>query len=449
MRDKTRAFHSDFLYGSGATRPATSAAGPGMDIAALILDLRVPLVVLLAFAIAANDAAAGMATAFGAGTLPLRVALVAGAGAAVVPVLLLTVPVGLDVLDPLLPPGGGPAVVRTVGLAAAATALVMLVATVPGLPVPAIAVMAGALAGLTYMGADTGAAAEAGAAGDAGAALPVAALAWIAAPAVLLPAVAALLAGPGFAGLRRRVLGHARPRDRLRGTLPWMVGLSLAAGAWLCVATFAHGPGPAVWAGAPAAALVAGAAGFAAVRTAVVRRPFWAGNDAEGADRAHHRLQVGGSLVLAFLVGGYQAVAVAAPVGLMLLEPARGTGAEVGAAAWLAVALPVALGVYAGILALGQRTVRRVGTGLAPLSPARGAVANLAALAALAGGGTAGMPLYGAQAAAGAVAGVGAGDGALRGRGTLTAMVLAWIAAAPLGAGVALGLDALARALSP
>jgi|GEM_PF-3516593 len=416
-----------------------------MDIAALILDLRIPLVVLLAFAIAANDAAAGMATAFGAGTLPLRVALVAAASAAVIPVLLLIVPVHLDVLDPLLPAGGGAAAAYIVGLAAAATALILLIATALGLPVPAIPVMAGGLTGLAYAGIG----AEADPAGGAGGALPVAALAWIAAPAVVVPAVAAVLAGPGFARLKRRVLEHARPRDRLRGALPWLVGLSLAAAAWLCVVTFAAGPGLAVWAGAPAAALVAGGAGYAAVRAAVIRSPFWAGNDAEGADRAHHRLQVGGSLVLAFLAGGYQAAAVTAPVGLVLLQPERGAGAEVGAATWLAVALPAALGAYAGILALGQRTVRRVGAGLAPLSPARGTVANLAAMAALAGGGTAGAPLYGAQAAAGAVAGVGAGDGALRGRGLLALMVLAWIAAAPLGAGVALGLDALAAALAP
>ncbi len=414
-----------------------------MDLSALILDLRIPLVVVLAFTIAANDAAASMATAVGSGTLPLRVALVAAATAAVIPMLLLVAPTTGGVLQPFLPEDGGPAAVHAVGLAAAATVLVVLAATALGLPVPALAVMAGALAGPVLLATPQGT--------DLAPPLaPLAALAWLAGPALLLPAVAAVLAGLVFNRLERRVLVDPRPRDRMRRALPLLVAATLAAAAWLCVVTFAAGPGVVVWAGAPAAALVAGGIGHAVVHTMIARTPFWVTNDVDGTERSHHSLQVGGSLVLAFLQGGHQTGLVAVPVALVLLEPARSAVpamaamGQSGAAAWAAVALPVALGACAGILVLGQRTVRRVASGLAPLSPTRGAAANLAVLVVLAGAGTGGLPAYGGPAAAAAVAGVGAGGGGVRGRGTLAGMVLAWAVAAPLGAAVAVALKALA-----
>ncbi len=405
-----------------------------MDPLDLLRQFHTPLLFLLAFGIGANDAATGMATAAGSGALPLRVAMVAGAVAAAIPVLLLATPT----LDAAAGPALQAAVASPEHAAAAvlaillATVLAMLAWSALGQPMPAVLMMAAGAVGVALaQGRMTGA--EFGLLGVVGAVV------------VAVPAVAAGLALGGEWWMRRRLHDFWRPRDRLAGLVAVVAGLTAALTAAVPAVAFDLGVGTSglpLW--VPAALAAAGLAfGYAAMRQSLAGAPFWVSNDPAGIDRAHRRLAVAGSLVLAFAFGGAQAAAVTIAAGLLLLSP-TGPGAgmrlDPSSADWIGIMVPLTLGLIAGVLLLGFRTTRRVGSTLAALTEARAAVANLAAGAALLLAGVLGVSMPGGSAAAGAVAGIGLADGTAEARRPLAVVIALWILGVPLAAALAAGL---------
>jgi phosphate/sulfate permease len=392
-----------------------------MDYPDWLTQARLPLVFALAFAIAANDAVTGMASAVGSRLLPGRLAALLAAAAAALPLLLLAGPAASALLARSLPDLPALAIAPVEMVAAGlATLVVVLVATILGRAVPALLLLAAGLgAPLLAAGAEPAAL------------MP---LLPIAVAAAALPLAAGLLALLAMRLLIRPVLTAPRPRDRMAKALPVLAGLSAGVGVWLIV----EGAGVA-YAGArlpawlaPGLGLAAGLAGFALMTIRLAGRPFWVANRRAGAEAGHGRLTLAGSLTLAFAAGGQQAILATALLAVAL--PGAGAAAD-PAAAWPTLLIVAALGVFAGLALIGAIPARRHGAAVAD-SPAAGAGANLAAGAALAAGGAAGLPLPGGPAAAGAL--LGARTGAGRGK-ALAGLLANWLLAILAVAGLSLG----------
>lgn len=408
------------------------------------------LLLLVGFAIGANESVTGLATLVGSGTLPARVALLTGAATTAVAVLLLASPeVGTDLL-PLFPDvihGGVGTGSGAVPAALAAVIVVMVTASLLGQPVPAAIVLVSAVAGAVFatlggIGSEPQAFATATLENGAWAQAAL----WVGLAALALPVVAGLVAVIAGLVLRARLLSASRPRDRLRGLAPVLAGITVLTGLWLCLVGYTTMPLESLWLEAGLSVVLALVVAATMAR-GLARRPFEVANDVSGAEAGFGRLQVAGSLLLCAAQGGYQALLVSVPAALIVAGIDLGDGSGDGGLAtlaggtWLAVIGPLALGLFAGVFLLGHRTARRVGRTLAGLSASRGAAANLATIIGLTGAGVAGLPLLGGQAAVGAAAGVGLATGTLR-WGALALIVLGWLVAPPLAAALAYGLVA-------
>jgi phosphate/sulfate permease len=391
-----------------------------MDAADWLTHARLPLVLALAFAVAANDAVTGMASAVGGRLLSARIAALLAAVATAVPVLLLAGPTAADSLARILPEAASlPVAPAEAAAAAAATTLVVLLATAFGRVVPSLLVFAVALAAPRLTAGE-----------DAAALLP---LLPIAVAAAAMPAVAAALAALAVRRAVQPTLADARPRDRLNRVAPALAAVGAAVAVWLVVEGVAV-----AYAGAalpawlpPGLGLVAGLAAFAAVAPRLARRPFWVANRPDGVEAAHARPALAGSLVLAFAGGGQQALLATA-----LLTAALPAASAVPADGGPAPALLAAVAAAFGLALLGHRPAARHGRAVAG-SPAGGAAANLGAGAVLAAGGAAGLPLLGGPAAAGALAGAALAGGRPSG---LAGLLAVWLLAVAAGAGLALAI---------
>ena len=394
-----------------------------------LTQARLPLAFALAFAIAANDAATGMASAVGGRLLPVRIAALLAAIAATIPVLLLAGPTASDILARCLPDLEALAITpQQVAAAAAATALVVLGATLCGRVVPSLFLLATAMAVCHLV--------------EGGAPASVLALLPVLIATAGLPLAAAVLA---LLVVRRTVTPMhrgQRPRDRLRRVFPILAGLTCGISVWLVLEAAADAYGGASlpdWL-VPGLALVAFLAGFAMVTLWLARRPFWIADRVDGIEAGHRRLTMAGSLGLAFAAGGQQAVlavsvlAVGLPADQPVLDPMGG---------WPLVLIVAAIGLFLGLALLGHRPASRHG-GAVSDSPALGAGANLAAGAALAAGGAAGLPLLGGPAAAGALAGSAM---AADRRSGIGALLVIWLVATLAAAGLAVAALHLGRAM--
>ncbi len=353
----------------------------------------------------------------------MRVGLVIAGVAATLPVMVLVMPVIGDIAGTLIATAG-PA--QNVFAVLTATAVAMLLLTLLGFPVPALLVLAGAILGIAFAEQRV---AEA----------VLGAVLMVGLTALGLPIFAALLSLLGWLAIRWRLLDYWRPRDRLARMVALSAGLTAALAPFVCRVAFGIDDLP-DWVPL-AVGLPAGMGVYAIVRRRLAAAPFWVSNDIEGVDLAHRRVQIAGSFVLAFGFGGWQVLAIAVPAGLVLVVPGQmGVGGRVDVAVgdWVEILIPVTLGLLSGIVLLGHRTTRRLGERLTPLTDVRGVAVNLATICSLVAAGLAGLPMPGGQAAAGAVVGIGLGDGTTAWRARFAVMIMVWLLALPLGAGLAL-----------
>lgn len=399
-----------------------------MDLAVALPSLKPLLLFAVAFAVAANDTGLSVGTVVGARVIPARVALLVAAAVASVAVLLATPPLFGDAVAALLPAAdaGSPlALDRVAFIALAATGSIALVAALIGWPVPALLVALGGFLGALGPALEDGA---------------------LLSPPVIgtVVAVAGLLLGGMVVGAavmalaKSRLLRAWRPRDRLRHALPLTTGLTAALLVVLTVLAFdlAGPPGMALLAVIGGVALLILIFAYVSVRAFLSDRPFWVTNDADGVDAAHRRLHLAGGFVLAFLLGAYQAIVIAALGGFLLVAPETPLPSSVAAVPTerlIDTLVPVAAGVFAGVLLIGHRSAARVGTGLADATPVRGAAVTLAALVSLIAAGVAGLPLIGLAAVVGAIVGIGLLDRS-RGLGVRALVLLAVWVAAPIAA---------------
>jgi PiT family inorganic phosphate transporter len=353
---------------------------------------------LVAFANGANDNTKGVATLYGSGVLSYRRALVlATLSTAVGSLASLPLAAGLVAAfsgKGLIPAELlGTSLLAAVALAAAAT---VLLATRLGFPISTTHALVGGIAGAGWVAA--------------GSDLNLGALGG----AFLLPLAAGplLAIGLAVAGLRA---GQGASRS-----------LGISSTSCVCIGQ--------QWVpvGSPAA-LVTSTGGSEGERVADQRLELAVG-DIEGCQNRYDGRVAGVSaqgavtsahLLSAGLVGFARGLndtpkILALVVGASILSPVIGT---------LAIAATMALGGWVA----ARRVTETLGKRIAPMTPGRGLAANLATSLLVIAASRLGLPVSTTHVSAGGIFGIGAAEGALRGRAT-GEILTAWFTTLPLAA---------------
>ena len=420
-----------------------------MELVEVFFYLSLFVLFLLGFSSGANDASGSVATAIGSNVLRIRIALLIAGIAAALAALLFGAPIYADYAARLAPSTGFTETdhrIYGVFSALLATTVIMFAFTLLSMPVGAILVLAGSLAGVGIVSGGV-------AAVDWGLITIIVLVAWLAPP---------ICVGLGlgmFTVVRNQIVGYWRPRDRMRLYVPLSVGVIAALGIVLVATAFDVGVGGGLpaW-GVAILAVVAFAVGSLAAWAGIRSKPFWVTNDQDGAESGFRRLQIAGSMILAFTFGAFQAINAGAPALLLIALGSDALPIDQIADGSIAIEpdfgqqvlflLPIALGLAAGVILMGHRTCRTVGEKITPLTNTRGFTANVATGIGVLVMAVAGLPVMANHASAGAVIGVGMADRTSRPQwNTVIRMSVSWVFAAVLSGLLGMAFYGIFRAL--
>ena len=413
-----------------------------MTATSIVLLAGIAVGLYMAWNIGANDVANAMGTSVGSGAVTLMGAVLIAAvfefSGAVLVGSRVTSTIRSGILDtaaysPMTGQFGpdGPLILM-IGMVSAllAAGIWLNIATAYGLPVSTTHAIVGAVVGFGSVAAGPSAV-------QWGTVLRIAA-SW-----VISPLAGGLLAFLMFVYLRRSILQHKDPAERVQHQAPYLVGLVVGILVLsLLYKTLKNVIDAPPWVLATAGAAVVGVVAAGATRAFMVRSAPVTTNPYEYVERIFARLQIATASYVAFAHGANDVANAVGPFAAVVQIARTGTvTAAVPVPGWVLVL--GGAGIVLGLATWGYRVIRTIGREITEISPSRGFSAEFGAATIVLVFSVLGLPISTTHTLVGAVIGVGLahGIGALNLR-VVRNVVNSWIITIPATAALAAALFA-------